>query len=127
MNQVQAQLLLRIKAFCRDAEVSESFFGKLTVNDTKLIDRVRTSTITLDTFHKVNRFLDEQRLVARRAAYLAEQRAEIERYLAKHGAEGQVDDTQGDPDSQAFTWSGDKPAPRRRGRPRKSEEPQLGV
>jgi hypothetical protein len=85
MNQIQAQLLRRIEAFCKEADISEPMFGQLTVDDAKLVDRLRRNTITLDTFHKINGFLDEQQLVARRQAFVAEQRAEIERHLAKHG------------------------------------------
>jgi hypothetical protein len=85
MNDIQARLLRRIAAFCKEAEISESMFGRLAVNDSKLLDRLRHNTVTLDTFEKINGFLTDQQFVARKRAFAADQRAEIERHLAKHG------------------------------------------
>jgi hypothetical protein len=93
MNAIQARLLRRIEAFCKEAEISESMFGALTVNDARLLDRLRNKTVTLDTFEKINAFLAEQQFVARKRefvarkrAFAAEQRAEVARHLAKHGS-----------------------------------------
>jgi hypothetical protein len=85
MNDIQARLVRRIEAFCREAEMSESMFGHLTVNDARLLDRLRRKTVTLDTFQKINGFLAEQQFIARKKAFAADQRKEIERHLAKHG------------------------------------------
>jgi hypothetical protein len=86
MNDIQARLLRRIEAFCREAEISEKTFGRLTVNDQTLVDRLRHNTVTLDTAEKITGFLAEQQLVARKRAFVAEQRAEMQRHLAKHGS-----------------------------------------
>ena len=94
MNDIQARLLRRIEAFCREAEISESMFGHLTVNDARLLDRLRNKTVTLDTFEKINAFLAEQQFIARKRAFAAERRAEVERHLAKHGSRRKTDDPQ---------------------------------
>jgi hypothetical protein len=91
MNALQARLLRRIAVFCREAEISESMFGKLAVNDTKLVDRLRHNTVTLTTFEKINGFLAEQQFVAQKRAFAAERRAEVERHLAKHGGRKTAD------------------------------------
>jgi len=62
MNEIQADLLLEVEAFCRDVGMAETTFGRLAVNDGKLVDRLRNNTITTNTVEKIFLFMKERRL-----------------------------------------------------------------
>lgn len=48
------RLLLRIARYCSDHDIAESTFGRLAVNDGKLVTRLRDGkSIQLDTLNKI--------------------------------------------------------------------------
>ncbi|GAB1261425.1 hypothetical protein [Aurantivibrio plasticivorans] len=52
------QLLLKIADYCKQAELSESTFGRLVVNDGKFVKRLRSGRgVTLKTLNKVNEYI----------------------------------------------------------------------
>jgi hypothetical protein len=64
MNE-NADLIARIEAHCRKAKIAESTFGRLTVNDGKLIARLRSGgTITLETYRQIEAALKARRKAA---------------------------------------------------------------
>lgn len=51
-------LLSEISAYCRDAKVAETTFGRLAVNDGKLVSRLRNgSKVTTDTLQRVRSYI----------------------------------------------------------------------
>lgn len=56
------QLLGEIRDYCRDTKTAESTFGRVVVNDGKLVPRLRDGArITTGTLDKVRAFLSEHR------------------------------------------------------------------
>jgi len=56
------ELLQEVRAFCRDAHLAESTFGRLAVNDGKLMSRLRAgSGITSETLQRLRTFMAEHR------------------------------------------------------------------
>jgi len=54
------QLVTQIAEFCRQAGMAESTFGRLAVNDGKLVSRLREGKrITVDTLERIRGFLGE--------------------------------------------------------------------
>ena len=52
-------LLARIEEYCAREKIAESTFGRLAVNDGKLVGRLRAgSSINLRTFSSIQAFLD---------------------------------------------------------------------
>src|SRR5262245_43067953 len=51
-------LLAEISAYCREAKLAETTFGRLAVNDGKLVGRLKNgSRITMDTIERVRSFI----------------------------------------------------------------------
>ena len=56
------QILGEIRDFCRETQTAESTFGRLVVNDGKLVSRLRDGArITTGTLDKVRAYLSEHR------------------------------------------------------------------
>src|SRR5499427_5569255 len=56
------QILSEIREFCRATQTAESTFGRLVVNDGKLVSRLRDGAkITTGTLDKVRAYLSEHR------------------------------------------------------------------
>src|SRR5437764_13652269 len=59
------QILGEIREFCRATQTAESAFGRLVVNDGKLVSRLRDGArITTGTLDKVRAYLSEHRAAA---------------------------------------------------------------
>ena len=59
------QILGEIRDFCRETHTAESTFGRLVVNDGKLVSRLRDGAkITTGTLDKVRAYLTEHRTVS---------------------------------------------------------------
>src|SRR4051794_12430970 len=59
------QILGEIRDFCRATQTAESTFGRLVVNDGKLVSRLRDGArITTGTLDKVRAYLSEHRTAA---------------------------------------------------------------
>ena len=59
------EILGEIREFCRATQTAESTFGRLVVNDGKLVSRLRDGAkITTGTLDKVRAYLSEHRPVA---------------------------------------------------------------
>src|SRR3954453_9826204 len=57
-----AQILGEIRDYCRETQTAESTFGRLVVNDGKLVSRLRDGAkITTGTPHRVRAYLTEHR------------------------------------------------------------------
>jgi SAM-dependent methyltransferase len=67
------QLLKEIGEFCREAGLAESTFGRLAINDGKLVSRLRDGgRITTETLDRLRTFMDRHRETALRASPAAE-------------------------------------------------------
>src|SRR5436305_10837733 len=63
------QILGEIRDFCRETQTAESTFGRLVVNDGKLVSRLRDGArITTGTLDKVRAYLAEHRPASTAAA-----------------------------------------------------------
>src|SRR6195256_6078583 len=63
------QILEEIREFCRATQTAESTFGRLAVNDGKLVSRLRDGAkITTGTLDKVRAYLAEYRVAPQAAA-----------------------------------------------------------
>ncbi|HEV7293070.1 MAG TPA: hypothetical protein VGN79_12195 [Devosia sp.] len=59
MNEI-ALLITRIEAYCSREKIAESTFGRLAVNDGKLVSRLRAGgSLNMRTFSAVVAFLDK--------------------------------------------------------------------
>src|SRR5437763_7650014 len=59
------QILGEIRDYCRETQTAESTFGRLVVNDGKLVSRLRDGArITTGTLDKVRAYLSEHRVAA---------------------------------------------------------------
>src|SRR5437762_12767759 len=59
------QILGEIRDYCRETQTAESTFGRLVVNDGKLVSRLRDGArITTGTLDKVRAYLSEHRAAA---------------------------------------------------------------
>jgi len=54
-----AELLADIRDFCRQAKIAETTFGRKSVNDGRLVDRVETGRVTLRTVERVRQYIAE--------------------------------------------------------------------
>ena len=56
----QVQLLRKIEAYCREAGLAETTFGRRAVNDGKFVSRLREGKgVTIRTFNRVQDFIDQ--------------------------------------------------------------------
>ena len=57
-NQDQIELLSAVEAFCRRHGLADSRFGALTpINDTHLVDRMRSGLLRRSTMNRVRQFM----------------------------------------------------------------------
>ena len=62
MKSQNVNLLEKIEDFCRKANIAESTFGYLVVNDGKLCSRLRNGKdITMNTANKIQMYIDENK------------------------------------------------------------------
>ena len=62
MKTENMKLLERIEHFCRKANIAESTFGYLVVNDGKLCNRLRNGKdVTMNTANKIQMYIDENK------------------------------------------------------------------
>ncbi len=67
MPRTSDQILEEIREFCRATQTAESTFGRLVVNDGKLVSRLRDGArITTGTLDKVRAYLAEYRVAPQR-------------------------------------------------------------
>ena len=60
-SSTSSSLLESITAFCREAKIAESTFGRLSVNDGKFVSRLRNgSRVTPETWDRVRKFIKSQ-------------------------------------------------------------------
>lgn len=51
------ELLSDIRDFCRQANIAESTFGRMSVNDGRLVERVETGRVTIRTVERVRQYM----------------------------------------------------------------------
>ena len=62
MKSQNVSLLEKIEDFCRKANIAESTFGYLVVNDGKLCSRLRNGKdVTMNTANKIQMYIDENK------------------------------------------------------------------
>src|SRR5271168_5645694 len=70
------QILGEIRDYCRETQTAESTFGRLVVNDGKLVSRLRDGArITTGTLDKVRAYLTEHRTASASASHNPSQAA----------------------------------------------------
>lgn len=54
-----AELLADIRDFCRQAKIAETTFGRKSVNDGRVVDRIEAGRVTLRTVERVQQYIAE--------------------------------------------------------------------
>lgn len=52
-----SELLSDIRDFCRQANIAESTFGRMSVNDGRLVERVEAGRVTIRTVERVRQYM----------------------------------------------------------------------
>lgn len=52
-----AELLADIRDFCRQAKIAETTFGRKSVNDGRVVDRIEAGRVTLRTVERVRQYI----------------------------------------------------------------------